>query len=159
MNKAKLILGLSLSLFLIILPLMPVHADPVLNTNSSSKSLNYGSGYFAILFVDGLVSGTEYILMVANNTNDAYNITFTATSSRAEINVDYKGTIVDLYNNSLTELQLMLVEGSTIHWTHYIILNYDNTLASLVQWLIDIFIFTMTIGLSGILVILIGKKI
>ena len=156
MNKSKLILGLCLGLFFVVLP---VYGDPVLNTNTSSKSLNYGSGYFAILIVDGLVSGTEYILMVANNTNDAYNITFTATLSRTEIHVDYKGTIQDLYNNSLTELQVKLVEGSTIHFTHYIELSYDNTLASLAQWLIDLLIFCFWLFLGGIVVIVIGKKI
>ena len=155
MKKSTLILGLFFGLFFVVFPVM---GAPVLNTNISSKSLNYGSGYFAILIVEDLELETEYILMVANNTADAYNITFTPTVSRAEIHVDYKGTLQDIYNNSLTELQVILVEGATIHWTHYIELNYDNTLASLVQWIIDLLIFCLWFFLGGLVVIFISKK-
>ncbi len=145
--------------FSIILPFNPVRGDPFIITETTDLSLNYGDGYFAEVHIGGLERNSLYILMVANNTADAYNISFRGTLPAQIIHVDYKGTLQDIYGNQLNELQIILVESTTIHFTHYIMLNYDRNLATIAQWVVDLFIFTLFIGLSGFLVIFIGKRI
>ncbi len=155
--KKKVVL-LFLSICMLFFSALDVLAVPEINHNASSEYLDYGKGHRFDLVVYNLTIDTEYTAMVANNTNDAYNITFTAKSTIAEIHIDYHGTKQDLYNNSLTQLQVFFVEGTTVHFTYYITLKYDNTLASLVAFGLDLLVFSLTLFLGGLIVILIARK-
>ncbi len=129
-----------------------------MNDKESSKYLDYGKGHRYDLVVNDLDLDVQYVVMVSNNTIDAYNITFTALGTSAEIHIDYDGTKIDIYNNSLTELQIIFVEDSTIHFIHYITLKFDNTLADLVEFILNILTFSFMLFLSGIIVIIIARK-
>ena len=156
MNKKFIFLFLGFGFFL--LPALNVLAVPLVNKEESGKYLDHGPGHRYILAVKDLVVNDVYTVMVANNTIDAYNITFTAEELNAEIHLDYTGTKIDVYNNSLNQLQVILANATAVHFTYYIDLKYDNTFASLVSFILELLTFAFTLFLGGFVVIFIARK-
>jgi len=156
--KISKILIFSVVLLLIIFASGPARSVPVINFERSSKYLDHGKGHRFVLAIDDLTVNNNYILMVANNTNDAYNISFSAQRINAEIHVDYAGSRQDIFGNDLCFLELIFVEGSTIHFVYYIELKFDNTLTSLIDFILQVIVFSLSLFLGGILVIFIARK-
>ncbi len=149
---------LSLSLSLMIFPVFQAMAEPEINNDASSNYLDYGKGHRYVLVINHLVITTDYTVMVANNTNDAYNITFEAKSTSAEIHLDYDGSQFDLNNNKINQLQIILVNSTTTIFTYYIDLKYTNTFSALVEFVLPILVFSLQIFLGGIVVIYLARK-
>ncbi len=133
---------------------------PYLNTDASSSSLQYGAGNKASLRFDNLSIQSIYILEVAINTNASYNITWTAYSTSALVDFNYNGPLLDIYNNSLTQIELLLYDNSTSTTilTYYMILQQSSSLAGALSWISSmavVFIY----ALIGIVLFAIAFKI
>jgi len=126
------------SILVLSLVVISVQAEPVINTENSSNYLDYGSHQYYLLEVTGLKILTNYTVMVGTNTLDAYNKTFTAQSSTADIYITYDGTLFDIYNQTLTQLQVKFVNtnDNTVYFILYIDLKFNNV-NNAIQWLFD----------------------
>ena len=122
------------------------------------ETINYGNGHKATIRIEGLEIGQEYVLMIANNTLSAYNITWTANRNIAQVDFDYSGIKIDNNNNTLQELEIILVEladTQEIKFTYYLQIKYFG-LNEFLNWIgiiggiIIVVFFTMIILLAFI---------
>lgn len=133
-------------------------ATPSLVKTESSNSLEFGAGTSAKITLENLLLLENYTIMVANNTESRYNISFIATSTIAQIDITYDGTLFDIYNQSLTQLQLIILEAGSVSIIMYLDLHVQ-TFNNALQWLIDKLLLIFYIFISGIALLLLFKVI
>lgn len=133
-------------------------ATPSLVETESSNSLEFGAHTSARITLQNLIPLENYTIMVANNTESRYNISFIATSTLAQIDITYDGTLFDIYNQSLTQLQLIILEAGSVSFIMYLDLHVQ-TFNTALQWLLDKLLLIFYIFISGIALLLLFKVI
>jgi len=137
----------------IILLLQPIYGSlastPYINTRDSDTALQYGKNNKATLRVDNLTISYVYVLEVATNTNASYNISWTAFHTSAAVDYNYAGPLQDIYNNTLTQLELVFIENttSTIITNYYVTLKQSSSLSAFLEFvgnLAVVFIYILT---------------
>lgn len=141
---------------LLLLPIGSVIASPFLDTASDS-TISYGKGNKASIFINAVQYGSTYILMIANNTVDRYNISFTGATLFQQIDISYDGVQKDIYGDTLRQLQIILVEDNTVLWTEYLTIHYPNYGTNL-KWLIDSLIFFVASSIGVVLAVIIFRR-
>jgi hypothetical protein len=143
-----------------------VSATPELTIGDS---LYYGEGHKTTIRIIKLNLGSFYTLKVANNTNTPYNITWEALERKADVDLDYKGSKFDINNNSLHEIELILIEitdGSVpdenyvdiIEFTYYLRLKYYG-FGEFFNWIFVLLGVIVTFFIALLFIIALMEKI
>lgn len=156
-NMKKIILCL---LFLIFfggsnLLIISTNADNNL-TFKTENSKDYHFQRVGKVLIKNLTITNDYVLMVANNTYNPKNISWIATEANAWVYFNYLGGKTDINNDTMTQLELLLIENNVIIDSYNLNMIYVDDWISW-AFVIDILVWLLIIAIVLSALILIAR--
>lgn len=123
-------------------------------TFQTENSKDYHFQRVGKVLIKNLTVTNSYTLMVANNTFNPKNITWVATEANAWVYFEFVGGKTDRNNNTLTQLEIQLIENDVVIDTYQLNMIYiDDWLSWAFIMEILMWLFILTVLLSAFIII------